>query len=83
MAILIQDINFTTSDIISDKLNGIQGVSFSVYETVCNHISAPGLEGYFFDFSNVIRTETLNTGVNYGLIVNNNNNTFRELNISY
>jgi hypothetical protein len=82
MPILIQDINFTTSDIISDNLNGIQGVSFSVYETVCNHISAPGLEGYFFNFSNVIRTEILNTGVNYGLIVNNNN-TFRELNISY
>ena len=53
MPILIQDINFTLTDIISDNLNGIQDVSFSVYETVCNHISAPGLEGYFFNFSNV------------------------------
>lgn len=82
MPILIQDINFTLTDIISDNLNGIQDVSFSVYETVCNHISAPGLEGYFFNFSNVKSTETLNVGVNHGLIVNNNK-TFRELNISY
>lgn len=82
MAILIQNIDFTLSDIISDDLNCIQNVSFSVYETVCNHILAPGLEGYFFNFSNVKSTETLDSNVNHGLIVNNNK-TFTELNISY
>ncbi len=82
MPILIQNINAKLSDIISDDLNGIQAVSFSVYEVTCNHISAPGFEGYFFNFSNVKSTETLESGVNHGLIVNNNK-TFRELNISY
>jgi hypothetical protein len=71
-----------TSDIISDNLNGISDVTFSVYKITCNHISAPGFEGYLFNFTNVINTEILNSGVNYGVIVNNNN-TFEELNITY
>jgi hypothetical protein len=82
MAILIQNINATLSNIISDSLIGIQSVSSSVYETTCNHIEAPGFEAFVFDFSKVIFSENLTTGVNYGLIVNNNS-TFKELNISY
>ena len=82
MPILIQNIDFTFADTVSDNLNGIQGVSFSVYETTCNHISAPGLEGFFFNFSKVKVTEEINTGVNHGLVINNNK-TFTELNISY
>jgi hypothetical protein len=53
-----------------------------VYDTTCNHIEAPGFEAFVFNFSKVISTENLITNVNYGLIVNNNN-TFKELNISY
>ena len=82
MAILIQNINATLSNIISDSLIGIQSVSSSVYETTCNHIEAPGFEAFVFDFTKVIFSENLTTGVNYGLIVNNNS-TFKELNISY
>ena len=82
MPILIQDINASLSDIISDDLIGIQSVSTSVYETTCNHIEAPGFEAFVLDFSKVSVSETLNTAVNYGLIVNNNN-TRKELNITY
>lgn len=82
MAILIQNINASLSNIISDSLIGIQSVSSSVYETTCNHIEAPGFEAFVFDFSKVIFSENLTTGVNYGLIVNNNS-TLKELNISY
>jgi hypothetical protein len=82
MSILIQNINATLTEPISDSLIGIQGVSTSVYDTTCNHIEAPGFEAFVFNFSKVISTENLTTNVNYGLIVNNNN-TFKELNISY
>ena len=82
MSILIQQISTNLSDIISDSLIGIQGISTSVYETTCNHIEAPGFEAFLFDFSNVTSSEELITGINYGLVVNNNN-TFTELNISY
>jgi hypothetical protein len=82
MAILIQNINGSITEAISDTLISIQSVSTSIYETTCNHIEAPGFEAFMFDFSKVISTETLTTGINYGLIVNNKS-TFRELNISY
>jgi hypothetical protein len=82
MAILIQNINMTLSNIISDSLIGIQSVSTSVYGTTCNHIEAPGFEAFVFDFSKVISSENLTTGIDYGLIVNNNS-TLKELNISY
>ena len=82
MPILVQDVNATLTDIISDSLIGIQGVSMTAYETTCNHIEAPGFEAFVFDFSKVTSTETLTTGIYYGLIVNNNT-THKKLNISY
>lgn len=82
MAILIQSVNANISESISDSLISIQGINMSVYETICNHIEAPGFEAFMFDFSSVSSTEILNTNRNYGLIVNNKS-TFKEVNISY
>lgn len=82
MAILIQNISGNVTEAISDTLISIQNVSASIYETTCNHIEAPGFEAFMFDFSTVSSTETLNSGINYGLIVNNKSR-FTELNISY
>jgi hypothetical protein len=82
MAILIQNFTGSITEAISDTLISLRGINASVYETTCNHIEAPGFEAFMFDFTYVSSTETLITGINYGLIVNNNA-TFKELNISY
>jgi hypothetical protein len=82
MTLLLQNIKFTTSDIITKDVKSIQDITFSVHENTCNYISAPGFEGYVFNFSKVKTTEILTTGVNHGLIINNNK-IFNELNISY
>jgi hypothetical protein len=82
MTLLLQNIRVTTSDIITKEVKSIQNVTFSVHENNCNHISAPGFEGYVFNFSKVKSTETLTTGINYGLLINNDK-IFDELNISY
>lgn len=82
MAILIQNFTGNITEVISDTLISMSSINASVYETTCNHIEAPGFEAFMFDFSHVLSTETLTTGINYGLIINNNS-TFKELNISY
>ena len=82
MAKLIQNINSSISDIISDNTISIQDVKTLVKTTTCNHIEVPGFEGFVFDFSKVTSSEVLISDNNYGLIVNNNS-IFKDLNISY
>jgi hypothetical protein len=82
MPILIQNINANLTDIISDNLISIQGVTTEVYDTTCNHILVPGFEAFVFDFSKVISTERLDSNFNYGLNFNNNKK-FIDINISY
>jgi hypothetical protein len=82
MAILIQKITANLTEAISDSLISIHGINAEVFETTCNHISAPGFEAFMFDFSKVTSTETLVTNSNYGLLYNNNK-TFTDINISY
>lgn len=82
MPILIQNINGSVSDIISDNIINIQNVESYVYTTECNHIEVPGFEAFVFDFSKVTSSEVLNTGNNYGLIINNKS-IFKEINITY
>lgn len=82
MAKLIQNINGSISDIISDNITSIQDVKTSVKTTTCNHIEVPGFEAFVFDFSKATSSEVLISNNNYGLIVNNNS-IFKDLNISY
>jgi hypothetical protein len=82
MPILVKNISANFSDIISENISANNQIIFEIYESTCNHISAPGFEAFFVDLSNSISTETLTTSTNYGLIFNNDK-TFEEINISY
>lgn len=82
MPFLIQNISANFSDIISESISSQNEVTFQIYETSCNHISAPGFEAFLVNLSNSISTETLTTNANYGLNFNNNK-TFKEINITY
>ncbi len=82
MPFLVQNISTSFSDIISESISSQNSVTFQIYETTCNHISAPGFEAFIVNLSNSISTETLTTGANYGLTFNNDK-TFTEINISY
>jgi hypothetical protein len=82
MPFLVQNISSNFSDIITETINSQNSITFEIYVTTCNHISAPGFEAFMVNLSNSILTETLTSNTNYGLNFNNNK-TFEEIIVSY
>lgn len=82
MPFLIQNISANFSDIITETINSQNDITFEIYVTTCNHISAPGFEAFMVNLSNSISTEALTTNTNYGLNYNNDI-TFTEVTITY
>ena len=82
MPFLIQNISSNFSDIISETIDLQNSITFDIYVTTCNHISAPGFEAFMVNLLNTISTEVLTTNTNYGLNYNNDI-TFTEVIITY
>lgn len=82
MPFLIQNISANFSDIITETINSQNDITFEIYVTTCNHISAPGFEAFMVNLSKSISTEVLTTNTNYGLNYNNDI-TFTEVIITY
>lgn len=82
MPFLIQNISANFSDIITETINSQNDITFEIYVTTCNHISAPGFEAFMVNLSKSISTEVLTTNTNYGLNYNNDI-TFTEVTIKY